>query len=100
MVWKTSQGKYIPVSQMDSTHLENTINWITENNRPSCIIYGFKAKVWVKAMSKELNNRQIAIIKNNIAELRKQNSELLAKYNKEVEELALFEAANNVLNRF
>lgn len=100
MVWKTSQGKYIPVSQMNSTHLENTINWITENNRPSCIINNHKAIVWIKAMSKELINREIAVVKNNIAELRKQNLELLAKYNKEVEELALFEAANNVLNRF
>lgn len=100
MVWKTSQGKYIPVSQMDKSHLENCINWIQDNYKPSCMINNYKAIVWVKAMSKELINRQIAIMKNNIAELRKQNLELLAKYNKEVEELALFEAANNVLNRF
>ena len=100
MIWITSERKHIPVSQMDSTHLENTINYLMNNHKPSCIINNHKAIVWVKAMSKELNNRQIAIIKNNIAELRKQNLELLAKYNKEVEELALFEAANNELNRF
>jgi len=100
MIWITSERKNIPISQMDSTHLENTINWITENNRPSCIINNHEAIVWIKAMSKELINREIAVMKNNIAELRKQNLELLAKYNKEVEELALFEAANNVLDRF
>lgn len=100
MVWITSEGKHIPVSQMDSTHLKNTINYLMNNHKPSCTIYGIQAKVWVKCMSKELNDRKIAQIENDITALRKKNEELRKQFDKKIELLAILKADNNVWDEF
>ena len=80
MIWITSQGKHLPISQMDNNHLENCINYLMTNHKPSCIIYNIKAKVWVKTMSKELNYREIAKLNDEIEDLRNQNLKLKKKF--------------------
>lgn len=83
LIWKSSSGKQ-KLSKMCTAHLQNAINYISENHKPSDIINTVRAGVWVKNMSITIADRHLKQIENRMSELRLQN-QLLKKEFDELE---------------
>lgn len=84
LIWKSSKGNQ-KLSKMCTTHLQNAINYISENHKPTDIINTVRAGVWVKSMSITIADRHLKQIKDRMSELRLQNKAL----KKEWDELEL-----------
>lgn len=84
LIWKSFNGK-IKLSKMDTKHLQNAIDFISNNHKPKDLIYTVRADVWVKNMSITIANRHLKQIENRMSELRLQNQNL----KKEFDELEL-----------
>ena len=75
LIWKSSNGKQ-KLSKMCTTHLQNAINYISENHKPTDIINTVRAGVWVKNMSLTIADRHLKQINTRQSELRLQNQAL------------------------
>lgn len=84
LIWKSSSGKQ-KLSKMCTTHLQNAIDFISNNHKPKDLIYTVRADVWVKNMSLTIADRHLKQIENRMSELRLQNKAL----KKEWDELEL-----------
>lgn len=79
LVWKSSNGKQ-KLSKMDTKHLQNAIDFISNNHKPKDLIYTVRAGVWVKNMSLTIANRHLKQIENRMSELRLQNQALKKEF--------------------
>ena len=83
LIWKSSKGN-AKLSKMATTHLQNAIDFISNNHKPKDLIYTVRAGVWVKNMSLTIADRHLKQIENRMSELRLQN-QLLKKEFDELE---------------
>lgn len=79
LIWKSSKGK-VRLSKMCTTHLQNAINYISENHKPNDIINTVRAGVWVKNMSLTIAERHLKQINTRQSELRLQNQALKQEF--------------------
>jgi len=79
LIWKT-QGRKLSLDKMATTHLQNAINYISENHKPNDIINTVRAGVWVKNMSLTIAERHLKQINTRQSELRLQNQALKQEF--------------------
>lgn len=100
MIWITNKGEHITISQMSLSHIKNCIKHTTAIHKPNDKIYGYRADMWCREMSKELNNRKIAELENLKTDLSKMNKKLLAQFNACNDEIRLLKEKNNKWDKY
>lgn len=58
MLWKTENGREIPVANMTSDHILNCLKWIGFGADMDDVKDGFTVREWLHSFSKELENRK------------------------------------------
>jgi Lhr-like helicase len=79
LIWKSSKGKQ-KLSKMCTTHLQNAIDFISNNHKPKDLIYTVRADVWVKNMSLTIADRHLKQINTRLAEIKEINQSLRVEF--------------------
>lgn len=79
LIWKSSKGK-VRLSKMDTKHLQNAIDFISNNHKPKDLIYTVRADAWVKNMSITIADRHLKQINTRQSKLRLQNQALKQEF--------------------
>lgn len=79
LIWKSSKGNS-KLSKMCTQHLQNAINYISENHKPKDLIYTVRADVWVKNMSLTIADRHLKQINTRLKEIKEINQALRVEF--------------------
>jgi len=79
LIWKT-QGRKLSLDKMATTHLQNAINFISNNHKPKDLIYTVRADVWVKNMSITIADRHLKQINTRLKEIKELNQSLRVEF--------------------